>query len=119
MTDVVVRLSKSFGLDEWIAEGDPAGSEWSGTEWGWLTRIRPARLNPGDRLYVVYKDRLIGYAPVTRVVPTSDPGLYAICRNHDAVACTIDEAIPSFRGIRYRWWDRSIEVPFPEWKALQ
>lgn len=41
----------------------------------------------------------------------------AIVRKGGAVACTIDEPIPGFRGLRKRWWDRAIERPFPEWKT--
>ena len=32
-------------------------------------------------------------------------------------ACTIDEPISGFRGLRKRWWDRSIERPFPDWRT--
>lgn len=47
MSDVLVTLPQSFGLDAWIAEGDPAGTEWSGTEWDWymggpIPDIKPA-----------------------------------------------------------------------------
>lgn len=38
MSDLAVTLPLSFGLDRWIAEGDPAGSPWSGEEWGWWDR---------------------------------------------------------------------------------
>jgi hypothetical protein len=37
-------------------------------------------------------------------------------RKGNAVACTIDEPIPGFRGLRKRWWSRDIEKPFPNWK---
>lgn len=40
----------------------------------------------------------------------------AIVRKGNAVACTIDEPIPGFRGLRKRWWSRDIEKPFPNWK---
>ena len=33
MTDVVVTVPLSFGLDTWIAEGDAAGEPWSGKDW--------------------------------------------------------------------------------------
>lgn len=29
---------------------------------------------------------------------------------------TIPEFIQGFRGARYRWWDTTIEVPFPGWQ---
>lgn len=42
---------------------------------------------------------------------------WCICRRGDAVAVTVDEPIPGFRGWRRRWWDRAIEKPFPEWRT--
>lgn len=33
MSDVVVCVPKSFGLETWIAEGDAADTPWSGREW--------------------------------------------------------------------------------------
>lgn len=109
MGDLVATCPKDF-WDEWIAEGDAAGAPETGTEWGWFTRHRLiSEIGPGDRLYVVAHGKLRGYAPVTRVHAG------AICRRGNAVACTIDEPIPGFRGLRRRWWDRSIEKPFPDW----
>jgi hypothetical protein len=40
---------------------------------------------------------------------------YGLVRHAGAVACTIPEPIRGFQGWRYRWWDRSVEVPFPTW----
>jgi len=117
--DVVVTLPKSFGLKKWIQEGDPAGHPWSGIEWGWFMRGRPPKkLMPGDRVYVVYNGHLIGYAPLVRVKIFSDEKRFALIRRGDAVAVTIDEKIKGFQGYRYRWWHRSDERPFPEWKVL-
>jgi hypothetical protein len=111
MTDLVGTCPKGFWL-EWIAEGDAAGEPWSGEEWGWYTRSPFVRLiEPGDRFYVVAHGRLRGWAPVTRVQ------YGCICRRDDAVACTISTLIPGFRGLRKRWWDRSLERPFPDWKV--
>lgn len=115
--DVVVTLPKSFGLKRWIAEGDPAGSEWSGTEWGWFMGGRPPKhLNPGDRVYVVYAGRLIGYAPLIRIERTNHG--YALVRGGGAVAVTLTQHIRGFQGCRYRWWNRWEEQPFPDWKGL-
>jgi hypothetical protein len=55
MSDVVVTVPKNFthpsapgkrGLAAWLAEGDPPGSEWSGTEWMFTTYgpLRPVAL---------------------------------------------------------------------------
>jgi len=30
-------------------------------------------------------------------------------------AVRIEEPIRGFRGFRYRWWDREVEKPFPDW----
>ncbi|TIW26538.1 MAG: hypothetical protein E5V63_13255 [Mesorhizobium sp.] len=145
MSDLVVTCPKGF-WEEWLLEGDPAGSKWSGTEWGWYltSRARPP-INVGDRLYVVAHGRLRGYAPVTALRGLSfDPkhdcqppgGVYldvadldasppyhavdqwCICRRGDAVAVTIHEPIKGFQGWRYTWWPREQEIPFPNWRAV-
>lgn len=115
MVDLVGTCPKDF-WEEWIAEGDPAGTPESGEEWGWYTRHRFARLiRPGDRFYVVAWGRLRGWAPVTRVQDNGDS--FVICRRGNAVACTIDQPIPSFRGLEKVWWPRDIERPFPAWRT--
>ena len=111
MSDLVGTCPKDFWL-EWIAEGDAAGDPTTGQEYGWYTRHSfKALAEPGDRFYVVAHGLLRGYAPVIRV----DRG--CIVRSGGAVAITIIEPIPGFRGLRKRWWDRDIEQPFPDWKA--
>lgn len=115
MTDLVGTCPKDF-WNEWLDEGDPAGAAYSGEEWGWYTGHPKARLIvPGDRFYVVAWGRLRGYAPVTRV--ETAPSGYIICRRGGAVACTIDEPIPGFRGLMTPWWSRRAEKPFPDWKT--
>lgn len=111
MVDLVGTCPKGF-WHEWIAEGDAAGTRETGERWGWFT-LSPIKhlAMPGDRFYVVAHGRLRGYAPVVAV--TSG----AIIRRGGAVACTIDQLTPGFRGLRKRWWDRSIEKPFPEWQT--
>lgn len=42
---------------------------------------------------------------------------YGLIRRGGAVAVTIPQQIPGFRGFRYCWWDRALEVPFPEWRT--
>ena len=59
---------------------------------------------------MVAHGKLRGYAPLTRLRPG------ALIWAGNAVAVTIDESIPGFRGWRYRWWDREAERPFPEWR---
>lgn len=116
MTDLVGTCPKGF-WEEWIAEGDPAGTQWSGEEWGWWTKHSYARLiQPGDRFYVVAHGKLRGWAPVTRVLREGPS--WVICRRGDAVACTIDKPIPGFRGLEKRWWSREDERPFPDWKRV-
>jgi hypothetical protein len=53
---------------------------------------------------------------VVRILKTVDRG-YGICRRGGAVACTIPEEIPGFRGYRNRWWNQSTEVPYPSWRT--
>lgn len=111
MVDLVGTCPKDFWF-EWIAEGDAAGDLETGEEWGWYTMHSYRDLaKPGDRFYIVAHGKLRGWAPVTAV------GGGCIGRRGGAVACTIDEPVPGFRGLRKRWWDRSIEKPFPEWKT--
>lgn len=110
MVDLVGTCPKDF-WEEWIAEGDAAGDPYTGEEWGWYSRHSLIRMiEPGDRFYVVAHGKLRGYAPVTRVTPGH------IGRRGGAVAVTIPEIIPGFRGLRERWWNRADEMPFPGWK---
>lgn len=111
MVDLVGTYPKDF-WEEWIAEGDAAGEPESGEEWGWFTQHSYRGLiKPGERFYVVAHGRLRGHSLVT--------GLWggAIVRKGGAVACTIGEGIPGFRGLRKRWWHRDCELPFPDWKT--
>lgn len=111
MVDLVATCPKDF-WPEWIAEGDAAGDPETGEEWGWFTEHSFRKLIvPGDRFYVVAHGYLRGYALVT-----SHWG-GAIVRKGGAVACTIDERIKGFRGLRKRWWDYAQERPFPDWKT--
>lgn len=114
--DLVGTCPKDF-WEEWIAEGDAAGEPASGEEWGWYTAARMAEnIKPGDRFYVVAHGKLRGWAPVTRLQVSPLRESFVICREGGGVACTIDQPIPGFRGLRARWWDRAAEIPFPEWK---
>ena len=113
--DLVGTCPKDFWL-EWIAEGDAAGDPETGEEWGWYTRHSLATLiKPGDRFYVVAHGLLRGWAPVTRVY--RDGATSVICRRGGAIACTIDEPIPGFRGLRERWWRHEAEKPFGDWRT--
>lgn len=115
MSDVVVTVPKWFGLNTWIDEGDPAGESWSGQEWHFYLGGAVPRMQPGDRVYVVYNGKLRGYAPLVRIEPNGR-NRFALVRHGGAVAVTVDEYIRGFQGFRYRWWERDIERPFPEWR---
>lgn len=114
MSDILVTLPQRFTLKTWVEEGDPAGTEWSGQEWHWYMGGLMPRITPGERVYVCYKGRIIGYAPLVRI-ESADAWRFALVRHGGAVAVTINRTIPGFRGFRYRDWDYSEEVPFPEW----
>jgi hypothetical protein len=116
MADVVVTIPLSFGLDQWIAEGDLPGDPWSGDEWHFYLGGKPPKIEPGERVYVVYNGKLRGYSKLVRVECYS-PSSFALVRHNDSESLTIDEHIKGFRGYRYRWWDRTIEMPFPDWKT--
>jgi hypothetical protein len=113
--DVVVTVPQSFGLDTWIAEGDAAGEPYSGEEWHFYLGGPVPDIKPGERVYVTYKGKLRGYAPLVRI-ERSYRG-YALVRHGNAVACTIDKPLPGFRGFRYRDWDTSEEKPYPDWRT--
>ncbi len=116
MADLVGTCPKTFWSD-WLAEGDCAGEPESGEQYGWYTGDRKAAtISIGDRFYIVAHGRLRGWAPVVRVVRTPG-GNFIICRRGKALARTIAQPIPGFRGLRRRWWSRMDEVPFPDWRT--
>lgn len=116
MADLVGTCPKDF-WEEWIAEGDAAGEPPTGEIWTWYTghRLR-THCQPGDRFYVVAHGKLRGYAPITGHEYNAFNEVSGIQRMAEAVAVTIPEAIPGFRGLRLRWWKREDEVPFPDWR---
>ena len=132
MSDVVVTVPKTFrhpsapgkrGLAAWIAEGDAAGEPATGIQWGFFTYGTFPRIQPGERLYVVCEGKLRGYSPLTglRFYPRHgrivSQGAVIFIRRGGAVPVTIAGEIIGFRGWRYRWWDRIVEVAFPDWKT--
>lgn len=116
MSDLVVTVPMTFGLDNWIEEGDAAGEPWSGELWDFGVAGARPDIVPGERVYIVYKRKLRGYAPLVEL-QDQGPRYWYLVRGGGAVAVTIPEEIIGFRGWRRRWWERSIEVPFPEWKT--
>ena len=115
MPDLVVTVPKDVWA-YWIQEGDPAGTPESGEEWAFFVGGAKPKIEPGDRLYIVAWGKLRGYSPVTRVIKREGRG-WGICRRGGAVACTIPEAVPGFRGHRARWWDRKIETTYSNWRT--
>jgi hypothetical protein len=112
--NLVVTVPKWF-WPEWIAEGDAVGEPCTGEEWGFFLGGNKPPIGAGDRLYIVAHGLLRGFAPVTALKET-DWG-WVICREGGAVAVTIDELIPGFRGFRKVWWPEEMEKPFPDWKT--
>ena len=113
VSDVVVTVPRDQWFN-WLAEGDLPGQAWTGNEWAYGLGGRPPIIHPGERVYIVCRDRLRGYAPLVSIA-TRAYG-YAFIRRDGAVAVTIDQRIPGFRGWRRRWWDRDEEKPFPGWR---
>ena len=121
MPDVVVTVPKYLWL-EWLEEGDCVGEPETGETWGFFTSGMRPRIVPGDLVYVVAHGRLRGYAPLTKLQfdqRGEGPAIgdIAFGRQGGAVAVTIPEPIRGFRGWRYRWWQREVEIPFPDWKT--
>ncbi len=113
MADLVGTCPKGFWR-EWLLEGDPAGVKPSYRLYEWQTRSAMAlKARRGDRFYIVAHGRLRGYAIVVEVV--QNHGEFAILRGGGAVAVTLAEPIPGFRGLRRRWWQREAEMPFHDW----
>lgn len=129
MTDVVVTVPKGRWA-EWLDEGDLAYSDesmmpagWAGDyEYGFNVGTARPRVSSGDRVYVVAYGRLRGYSTLEALEETGRfgdlrPGNAALVRRGAAVACTIPSAVPGFQGVRYRWWRRSQEIPYADWKT--
>jgi len=84
--------------------------------WGFTVGGSRPRIAPGERVYVVCEGRLRGYAPLVRM-DRLGPRYWELGRAGGAVAVTLSAGVQGFQGWRYRWWDRVIEIPFPEWKT--
>lgn len=131
ITDYVVTVPINFthecapglkGLDAWVAEGDAAGDPETGHDWVFTSWGSHPVFQPGCRLYIVCEGRIRGYAPLRRITYYSKGSQYGkgpigFVRRGGAVAVTINEIITGFRGYKKRWWDRSEEVAFPDWKT--
>jgi len=118
--DVVVTVPMKV-WDEWIREGDLPGQEWTGQEYGFSIAGNPD-IKPGERVYIVAHGRLRGYSPLIRRGLLSRSRTFPrtiLVRGGGAVASTIDEKIPGFRGYRYRWWEYEVERPFPNWTEIR
>jgi len=113
MPDVVVTVPRRQ-WQYWLREGDLAGSPYTGRFYEFSVGIHP-RIEPGERVYIVARGKLRGWAPLIRV-EESERGVFLI-RGGDAVAVTLPQPVKGFRGFRYRWWQRDWEEPFPAWKV--
>jgi hypothetical protein len=118
MSDLVGTCPKYF-WEEWIAEGDAAGEPDTGMEYNWVTSSALARrIQSGDRFYVVAHGKLRGWATVKFLESIEgERNAWNIVRGGGAVACTVPFAIPGFRGLRIRWWEREAEQPFKNWRT--
>lgn len=131
--DLVGTCPKGF-WEEWLREGGCAGESYPEYGYAWWSRHVLARklsfkfsgnhtkMDESDlRFYVVCHGNLRGWAPVRDILIGPEEGgahCYGILRrSNEAVAITIPDPIPGFRGLRKRWWDRADETPFPDWKT--
>ena len=115
----------------------PAGSMHALGRWHWVSGAPVAgRVEPGSALYVLSRRRLRLRIPLD--YRNSDLGsrsfgpsglvfrrnCYPCCTGPTAVcgcpvafeAVTLDQDLPSPRGMRRRWWPREIERPCPDWR---
>lgn len=121
--DVVVTVPQQLWAD-WCAEGDLPGDPETGDAYHYyLSGGAAPNIQPGDRVYIVARGWLRGYAPLTRLAwskgaPLNDGrrahygGRFALERRGGAVAVTLNEPTPGFRGWRYRWWKYEDERPY-------
>ncbi len=93
MPDIVVTVPKTFGLADWIAEGDAAGDPYSGELWDFSTGGATPNIKPGERVYVVCHDRVRGYAPLVEW-KRLDTYRLIFTRGGGAVAVTVPWADP-------------------------
>ena len=114
MSDVVVTVPKRL-WPEWIDEGDLPGDDDTGQEYAFYLGGPIPTIQPDERVYIVAHGKVRGFAPLTRIIDTWNG--FALCRRGGAVACTIPEQTPGFRGWRYCWWPREDETPFPDWRT--
>jgi hypothetical protein len=130
--DVCVTVPKGIWWD-WLEEGElPDEPLDDGSEFHFFLGGGIPDILPGERVYIVAHGMVRGYAPLVRIDRLRDfvtrppyrppswwwPG--AICglvRHGGAVAVTIPEPVRGFRGFRERWWEREIEVPFPDYQT--
>jgi hypothetical protein len=111
----VVCLPVSSFHNWWNEEGTPEFP--NEHEYDWVVGRRPPNtiIPHSSRLYIVCGGLLRGFAPILRVDPW-DAKHWALVRDgRSAEAVTVDAPIRSFRGWRYRWWDRREEGPFTDW----
>lgn len=117
--DICVTVPKGIWSD-WLDEGDLPGDPETGGEWGFFTWGPKPAIAAGERVYVVAHGRLRGYAPLTSLewrAAAGGMGHIGFGRKGGAVAVTVPETIRGFRGWRTRWWNRSAETPFPDWRT--
>lgn len=115
MSDIVVTVPKGQ-WQAWLGEGDLPGAEAEYESHFWLPML-PPDIQPDDRVYIVAHGKLRGYAPLVRTELRCrlNPSRSCLVREGGAVAVTIPGPIHGFRGWRYRFWDRAVEIPFPDW----
>jgi len=115
MADIVVTVPKRLWAG-WIEEGDCPGERWSGQLYEFCVGGFRPPIDPGERVYIVAHGRLRGYALLVRL-EHAGPYSWALVRGGGATDCTIGQPIRGFRGWQQRWWDRSEERPFPDWRT--
>lgn len=113
--DVVVTVPKGTWA-EWIAEGDLPGQAPLYESHFWLGGALP-KMELHERVYIVAHGKLRGYAPLVAIEKRCRlrPAVGCLLRRGGAQAVTIQAPIRGFQGWRYRWWERDIEIAFPEW----
>lgn len=89
MSDLVVTVPLTFGLDRWIDEGDAAGEASSGELWDFGIGGGRPDIAPGERVYVVFNRKQRGYTPLIQL-DRGGANYWYLVRGGSAIAVALD-----------------------------
>lgn len=130
MSDIVVTVAKTFtlpsapglkGLAAWI-KGVLSTVEPLSFDYFCEHTIGCARpqIAAAERVYILCEGRIRGFCPLIgiREVPHAGKNTFRLLLGAGGEAVTVPWDVNGFGGWCYRWWDRSDELPFPDWRTV-